>query len=71
MITLDALHMTIKIAQTIAESHGAVFVFTVKGNSPLAYEHLSSLDWERDSVGCLPRRRTRITDAWSSVKQKL
>ena len=51
VITLDALHTTAKMAQTIAESHGADFMFTVKGNSPLVYERLSSLEWERDAMG--------------------
>ncbi len=51
VITLDALHTTAKTAKTIVESHGADFVFTVKGNSALAHERLSSLEWERDSAG--------------------
>lgn len=51
VITLDALHTTKKMARTIVESHGADFMFTVKGNSSLAYERLSSLQWERDSAG--------------------
>ena len=54
VITLDALHTTTKMARTVVESHGADFVFTVKGNSPLAYERLSSLEWERDSAGRYP-----------------
>ena len=51
VITLDALHTTKKTAQTIVETHGADYVFTVKGNSPLAYERLSSRNWERDAAG--------------------
>ena len=51
VLTLDALHTTKNLARTIVETHGADFVFTVKGNSPLAHERLSSLEWERDAVG--------------------
>lgn len=51
VITLDALHTTTKMARTIVEGHGADFMFTVKGNSPLVYERLSSLEWERDAAG--------------------
>ena len=51
VITLDALHTTKNTAKTIVNECGADYVFTVKGNSPLTCERLSSVDWERDATG--------------------
>ncbi len=49
VITVDALHTTRNTARLIVEAHGADYVFTVKSNSPRAYEVLSSVNWERDA----------------------
>jgi len=51
VITLDALHTTKKTAKTIVNECGADYLFTVKGNSQLTCERLSSVDWERDATG--------------------
>ena len=59
VITLDALHTTKKTARTIVQTHGADYVFTVKGNSPLAYQRLSSVDWERDATGSFTEKASK------------
>jgi len=47
VITLDALHTTKKTADVIVRTHKADYMFTVKGNSSLAYERLRALDWKK------------------------
>ena len=49
VITLDALHTTRNTANTIVRSHGAHYLFTVKGNAPETFETLHSIEWERDA----------------------
>ncbi len=56
MITLDALHTTKNTARAIVETHGADYMFTVKGNSPTAYEKLKALEWDRDAAGCFTEK---------------
>ncbi len=51
VITLDALHTTKKTADAIVRTHKADYVFTVKGNSPAAYERLKALNWESGAGG--------------------
>ena len=49
MITLDALHTTRNTADTIVRTHGAHYLFTVKGNAPETFEIPHSIDWDRDA----------------------
>ena len=49
VITLDALHTTRNTADTIVRTHGAHYLFTVKGNAPETFEILHSIDWDRDA----------------------
>lgn len=75
IITLDALHTTRNTARSIVETHGADYLFTVKGNSPRTYEVLSSVNWERDAErrfaealnkehGRMERRSIEVMDAY-------
>ena len=67
VITLDALHTTKKTADVIVRVHEADFVFTVKGNSQLAYERLKALDWESDATGHF---KEKITKGHGRIEQR-
>ena len=43
VITVDALHTTRNTADAIVRTHGAHYLFTVKGNAPETFETLTDL----------------------------
>ena len=45
VITLDALHTTRDTERAIVETHGADYLFTVKGNCPDTLTTLATFDW--------------------------
>ena len=45
VITLDALHTTRDTERAIVETHGADYLFTVKGNCPDTLTALATFDW--------------------------
>ena len=49
VITVDALHTTRNTADAIVRTHGADYLFTVKGNAPETFETLKETNWERDA----------------------
>ena len=49
VITVDALHTTRNTADAIVRTHGANYLFTVKGNAPETFETLKETNWERDA----------------------
>ena len=67
VITLDALHTTKNTARAIVESHGADYMFTVKGNSPTAHERLTALEWGRDAVG---RFTEKVSKGHGRIEQR-
>ena len=48
-ITMDALHTSRNTADAIVRTHGAHYLFTVKGNAPETFETLKATNWERDA----------------------
>ena len=51
VITLDALHTTRDTERAIVETHGADYLFTVKGNCPDTLTALATFDWNAPTVG--------------------
>ena len=49
VITMDALHTSRNTADAIVRTHGAHYLFTVKGNAPETFETLKATNWERDA----------------------
>ena len=49
VITVDALRTTRNTADAIVRTHGADYLFTVKGNAPETFETLMETNWERDA----------------------
>ena len=49
VITMDTLHTSRNTADAIMRTHGAHYLFTVKGNAPETLETLKATNWERDT----------------------
>ena len=48
-ITMDALHTSRATADSIVLTHGANYLFTVKGNTPELHDFLRNIDWDKDA----------------------
>ena len=49
VLTMDALHTSSNTADAIVRTHGAHYLFTVKGNAPETFETLKATNCERDA----------------------
>ena len=48
-ITVDALHTLLNTADAIVRTHGAQYLFAVKGDASETLETLKATNWERDA----------------------